>query len=112
MDRPVAVIHDSMAGSPAQGFASGGTCPGFAPFYAHPGEVMFSDREHYMATATQVSAMASQPAPNGGSGWAPGPVALTVMAGAGGMFEEMLAEMIRRYVQGSYGGSVQSAFGS
>lgn len=38
-------------------FATGGTTPAFAPFRVHDGEMLFSNREHFVATKNQVDSM-------------------------------------------------------
>jgi hypothetical protein len=38
-------------------FQHGGATPAFAPFRVHEGEMLFSDRQHYVATAAQTAAM-------------------------------------------------------
>jgi hypothetical protein len=49
-----------------RGFASGGTTPAFEAFRVHEGEVMFSDRQHYVATKEKVDQM-SRPGGAGGT---------------------------------------------
>lgn len=88
---------------PAQGFSSGGTTPAFAPFYAHPGEVMFDSQEHYVATAAQVGAMQG----GGQSGYGGGFRVVIDVTGA----DEDLKRLVRKWVRIDGGGNVQTAFG-
>lgn len=50
------------------GFAHGGTTPAFEPFYTHPGEVMWSDKQHYVSTKAQTEALARSGGGMGGGG--------------------------------------------
>jgi hypothetical protein len=55
--------HTPAAGTGRPGhesFAAGGTTPAFAPFEVHSGEMLWSNREHYVSTAAQSTAMAQQ----------------------------------------------------
>lgn len=46
-------------------FQGGGTTPAFAPFQVHDGEMMFSDRQHYVASKSQMQRFGSM---GGGGG--------------------------------------------
>jgi hypothetical protein len=60
----IGMLVGSTAGLPGpghgafiEGFAGGGTTPAFRPFRVHAGETLWSDREHFVATASQTRAM-------------------------------------------------------
>jgi hypothetical protein len=72
-------------------FAGGGTTPAFEPFRVHDGEVMFSDKQHYVATAAQTRAMES----SGSSG----PTRLQVMGGAGDDVTRFIIHLVQNYVR-------------
>lgn len=52
-----AYINDIYSNPFLKGFAQGGVTPAFEPFRVHEGEVMFSSREHFMATKSEVDAL-------------------------------------------------------
>lgn len=81
---------DSTFGGGLQEFASGGITPAFEPFRVHDGEVMFSDRPHYVATRSQVNAMSG-----GGTTQSTAPASLNLYGGGLGqvVFEWLRTEI-------------------
>lgn len=50
-----------------ESFASGGVTPAFAPFEVHSGEMLWSNKEHYVSTAAQTQALPWAGSSGGGS---------------------------------------------
>ena len=71
--------------------------PTFEPFFTHPGETMWSDKQHYVATKQQTDALA-RGGMGGGGNWT-----MTVMPGGSDAFTRALAELLATHVRISGG---------
>lgn len=86
---------NSSFGGGLQEFASGGITPSFEPFRVHDGEVMFSDKPHYVATRSQVNAI--------GGGWSGGsgggsPVVIS-FAATGEPLTDAIVRVLQKYLR-------------
>lgn len=83
-------------------YSSGGETPAFAPFRVHDREVLFSSRQHYVATAAQARAL------EGGGGG--GNITVT-FAPSGDPLVDAIMDHLRDRVRVQHGGDAQAAFG-
>lgn len=74
-------------------FQGGGTTPAFAPFQVHDGEMLFSDRQHYVASKSQMQRFGSMGGSDGSSMTTVAPLVVTDPLGA------LVVDEIRRVVQ-------------
>lgn len=98
--------HNSGGNNKPRGFAHGGPTPAFEPFFTHPGETMWSDKQHYVATKQQTDALMR----SGASGGSARPLTLGLMPGAGSDIERMFLDIVARYVRVYGDGSAETAF--
>jgi myosin heavy subunit len=75
-------------------FQHGGETPAHEPFRVHAGEVMFSDRSHYVATKSQVDSMANKA--SSGGGMRAHPITLSGSALMDRLITDLDAELRRR----------------
>jgi hypothetical protein len=75
-------------------FQHGGTSPAHEPFRVHADEVLFSDRQHYVATKAQADSMASKA--SSGGGMLAHPITLSGSALMDRLITDLDAELRRR----------------
>jgi hypothetical protein len=91
-----------------ESFAAGGVTPAFQPFEVHSGEMLWSNREHYVSTAAQTNALMS-----GASGGSASPVVISFAATGDALLDAILREL-KKYIRvngGTGSDSVQTALG-
>jgi len=96
---PAAASVNIHASQQMRGFASGGRTPAFEPFRVHDNEILFSSREHYVATAAQARGM-------GG-----GAVTVEWVGGPTDELGRALLGWLQKQIRITAGGNVQKALG-
>jgi len=101
----VTVGKDGVGSGKMKEFASGGSTPAGEIYKVHKDELLFSSRQHYVATAAQSRAIES------GGGMGGGKWEATLKPGADSALAAALLSALRDLVWIKGGGSVQKAFG-
>jgi hypothetical protein len=106
-ERQLAVSNSSgpIVNGKIKEFASGGTTPAGEVFKVHKDEYMFSNKQHYVATASQSRAL------EGGGGAMVGGVTVNVAAGTEHRVRDFIVMAVRDATWSLGGGNVQKAFG-